>query len=82
MEVGPSKIVATSTPPSEGVVRESEEPPMPPPQEVSADLPTPPLSPTVPAPAPVENPPAGVDAATRSRRQIKLPAHLKDLKMT
>ena len=82
VEVGPSKIAATSTPPSEGVVRESEEPPMQPPQEVSADLPTPPLSPTVPAPAPVENPPAGVDAATRSRCQIKLPACFKDFKMT
>ena len=82
VEVGPSKITVTSTPPAEGAVKDSEEPPLQPPQQVSADVSTPPLSPTVPAPAPVKDPPAGVAAATRSRRQIKLPARFKDFKMT
>ena len=49
-------------------------------QQVSADLSTPPSSPTVPAPAPVEDPPAGVAAATRSRRQIKLPTRFRTLR--
>ena len=53
VEVGPSKITTTSTPPAEGAVKESEEPPIEPPKLVSADLSTPPSSPTVPAPAPV-----------------------------
>lgn len=81
VEVRPSKITATSTPPAEETVKESEEPPIQPPQQVSADLSTPPSSPTVPAPAPVEDPPTGVAAATRSGRQIKLPARFKDFKM-
>ena len=78
--VAPSKITVTSTPPAEGAVKDSEEPPIQPPHQVSADVSTPPLSPTVPAP--VKDPPAGVPAATRSRRQIKLPARFKDFKMT
>jgi len=82
VEVGPSKITATSTPLAEGAVKDSEEPPIQPPQQVSADLSTPPSSSTVPVPAPVEDAPAGVAAATRSRRQIKLPAHFKDFRMT
>ena len=82
MEVGPSKITATSTPPAEGAVKESEEPPIEPPQLVSADLSTLPSSPTVPAPAPVEDPAAGDGAATRSGHQIKLPTRFKDFKMT
>ena len=82
VEVGPSKITVTSTSPAEGAVKDSEEPPIQPPQQVSADVSTPPLSLTVPAPAPVKDPPAGVAAATRSRRQIKLPARFKDFKMT
>ena len=82
VEVRPSKITATSTPPAEGAVKESEEPPIEPPQLVSADLSTLPSSSIVPAPAPVEDPPAGVAAATRSGRQIKLPARFKDFKMT
>ena len=82
VEVEPSKITVTSTPPAEGAVKDSEEPPIQPPQQVSADVSTPPSSPTVPAPAPVKDPPAGVPAATRSRRQIKLPARFKDFKMT
>ena len=82
VEVGPSKITATSIPPAEGAVKESEEPPVQPPQLVSADLSTPSSSPTVPAPAPVEDPPAGVAAATRSGHQIKLPARFKDFNMT
>ena len=82
VEVGPSKITVTSTPPAEGAVKDSEEPPIQPPQQVSADVSTPPSSPTVPAPAPVEDPPAGVAAATRSKHQIKLPARFKDFKMT
>ena len=82
VEVGPSKITVTSTPPAEGAVKDSEEPPIQPPQQVSADVSTPPSSPTVPAPAPVKDPPAGVPATTRSRRQIKLPARFKDFKMT
>lgn len=82
VEVGPSKITVTSTPPAEGAEKDSEEPPLQPPQQVSADVSTPPLSPTVPAPAPVKDPPAGVAAATRSRRQINLPARFNDFKMT
>ena len=82
MEVRPSKITATSTPPAEGAVKESEDPPIEPPQLVSAHLSTLPSSSIGPAPAPVEDPPAGVAAATRSRRQIKLPARFKDFKMT
>ena len=80
VEVGPSKITVTSTPPAEGAVKDSEEPPIQPPQLVSADVSTPPSSPTVPAP--VKDPPPGVAAATRSRRQIKLPPRFKDFKMT
>ena len=72
----------SSTPPAAGMVKESEEPPIQPPKQVSADLSTPLSSPTVSAPVPVEDPPAGVAAATRSGRQIKLPAHFKDFKMT
>ena len=49
VEVGSSKITATSTTPAEGAVKESEEPPIQPPQQVSADHSTPPSSPTVPA---------------------------------
>ena len=82
VEVAPSKILVTSTPPAEGAVKDSEEPPIQPPQQVSADVSTPPSSPTVPVPAPVKDPTAGVAAATRSRRQIKLPACFKDFKMT
>ena len=82
VEVRPSKITVTSRPPAEGAVKESEEPPIEPPQLVSADLSTLPSSSIVPAPAPVEDPPAGVDAATRGGRQIKLPARFKDFKMT
>ena len=82
VEVEASKSTATSTPPAEGAVKESEEPPIEPPQLVSADLSTPPSSPTVPAPAPVEDPPAGVEAATRTGHQIKLPARFKDFEMT
>ena len=82
MEVGPSKITVTSTPPAEGVVKDSEEPPIQPPQQVSADVSTPTLIPTVPVPAPVKDPPAGLAEATRSRRQVKLPARFKDFKVT
>ena len=82
MEVPPSKITVTSTQPAEGTVKDSEEPPIQSPQQVSADVSTPPLSPTVPVPAPVKDLPTGVAAATRGRRQIKLPASFKDLKMT
>ena len=82
VEVRPSKITATSTPPAEGAVKDSEEPPIQPPQLVLADVSTPPSSPTVPASTPVEDPPAGVAAANRRRRQIKLPARFKDFKMT
>ena len=82
VEVGPSKIMCTSTPPAEGAVKEPEEAPREPLQQVSADFSTPPSSPTVPAPAPVEDPPAGVAAATRSGYQIKLPACFKDFTMT
>ena len=82
VEVRPSKITSTSTPPAEGAVKDSEEPPIQPAQLVSADVSTPPSSPTVPASTPVEDPPAGVAAANRSRRQIKLPACFKDFKMT
>ena len=74
VEVAPSKISVTLTPTVEGAVKDSEEPPIQPPQQVSADVSTPPSSPTVPVRAPVKDPPAGVAAATRSRRQIKLPA--------
>ena len=84
VEVGPSKITVTSTPPAEGAVKDSEEPPIQPPQQVSADVSAPPASPTVTVPtsAPVKDPPAGVAAASRRRRQIKLPARFKDFKMT
>ena len=82
VKVGPSKITVTSTPPAEGAVKDSEEPPLQPLQLGSADVSTPPSSPTVPAPAPVKDPPAGVAAATRSRSQIKLPARFKDFKLT
>ncbi|XP_068675663.1 uncharacterized protein [Montipora foliosa] len=74
VEVGPSKITVTSTPPAEGAVKDSEEPPIQPPQLVSADVSTPPSSPTVPAPAPVKDPSAGVAA--------RLHARFKDFKMT
>ena len=68
VEVGPSKITVTSTPPPGGEVKDSEEPPIQPPQQVSADVSTPTLIPTVPVPAPVKDPPAGLAEATRSRR--------------
>ena len=48
VEVGPSKITITSTPPAEGAIKDSEGPPIQPPQQVSADVSTPPSSPTVP----------------------------------
>ena len=82
VEVGPSKITVASTPSAEGALKDSEQPPIQPPQQVSADISTPPSSPTVPLPTPVKNPPAGVATATRSRRQIKLPALFKDHTMT
>lgn len=82
VEVGPSKITVTSTPLADGTVKDSEEPPIQPRQQVLADVSTLPSSPTLPASAPVKDPPAGVPAATRSRRQIKLPARFKDFKMT
>ena len=63
VEVGPSKITVTSTPPAEGAVKDSEELPIQPPQQVSADVSTPPSSPTAPEPAPVKDPPAGVTSS-------------------
>ena len=78
VEVGPSKITVATT---EGAVKDSKQPPIQPPQQVSADVSTPPSSPIVPVLVPVKDPPAGVAAATRSRRQIKLPARFKDFNM-
>ena len=82
VEFGRSKITAASTPLAEEAVKYSEQPPIQPPQEVSADVSAPPSSPTVPLPAPVKDPLAAVAVATRSKRQIKLPARFKDCKMT
>ena len=82
VEVGLSKITVASTPTAEEAVKDSEQPPIQSPQQVSADVFGPPSSPTVPVPAPVKDPPAGVAAATRSRRQIKLSARFKDFSMT
>ena len=82
VEVGRSKITAASTPLAEEAVKCSEQPPIQPPQEVSADVSAPPSSPTVPLPAPVKDPLAAEAVATRSKRQIKLPARFKDCKMT
>lgn len=74
VEVGPSKITVTSTPPAEGAVKDSEEPPLQPPQQVSADVSTPPLSPTVPAPAPVKDPPAGAVVTVRTMASNSCPS--------
>ena len=82
MEVGPSKVTVASTPPAEEAVKDSEQPSVQSPQQVSTDVSGPPSRPTVPVPAPVKEPPAGVAAVTRSRRQIKLPARFKDFSMT